>query len=153
MIRRKKASGKEGLLLRIVKYMGDKLEIIGYLEVPGTLVAQWTTPSGSRRKGRNNTMPSLKVENLTPGMILAKPLTKGNMVILGEGTVLTEAWIERIADMGIELIAIEGPSEQPVPMDEALEMLDLRFRSTLDKPYMSEIKEQVKKHIEGLYAG
>ena len=98
-------------------------------------------------------MPSLKVENLTSGMVLAKPLTKGNMVILGEGTVLSEAWIERIADMGIELIAIEGPSEQPVPMDEALEMLDLRFRSSLDKPYMSAIKEQVKKHIEGLYAG
>ena len=97
-------------------------------------------------------MPSVKVENLTAGMILAKPLTKGNMVILGEGTVLSEEWIERIVDMGIDSITIEGPSEQPVPMAEALEMLDVRFRSALDRPYMSEIKEQVRKHITGLYA-
>jgi hypothetical protein len=97
-------------------------------------------------------MASVTVDNLKPGMILAKPLAKGNMVILGEGTVLSEAWISRIADMGIEQIFIEGPSEQPMPKEEALARLDARFRGVLDKPHMSDIKKIIKEHIEGLYA-
>ena len=96
-------------------------------------------------------MPSVTVDNVQPGMILAKPITKGNMVILGEGTVLSETWISRIADMGIEQIFIEGSTEQAVPKEKALEMLDLRFRGVLDKPFMSDIKETVEKHIESLY--
>ncbi|MDI9570884.1 MAG: hypothetical protein QM278_09210 [Pseudomonadota bacterium] len=92
------------------------------------------------------------IENLKEGMVLAKPLTKGNMVILGEGTVLSETWIERIADMGIEQITIEGTKEQAIPKEQALELLDARFRKILDRPYMREIKQSVKEHIESLYA-
>lgn len=96
-------------------------------------------------------MAMVAVDNLKPGMILSKPLTKGNMVVLGEGTVLSETWISRIADMGIERISIEGPSEQPIPQEKALEMLGARFRNVLDQPFMGDIKRSVKKHIEGLY--
>jgi hypothetical protein len=86
-------------------------------------------------------------------MKLAKPLSKGSMIILGEGTVLSEAWISRISDMGCERVFIDGPSEQPIPMEEALAALDARFRGVLDKPHMREIKEIVQEHIEGLYDG
>ncbi|MCX5853660.1 MAG: hypothetical protein NTZ24_03565 [Deltaproteobacteria bacterium] len=96
-------------------------------------------------------MPGVSVDSLQPGMILAKPLSKGTMVIMGEGTVLSEALISRIAGMGIERIFIDGPSEQPIPIEEALAALDARFRGVLDKPHMSEIKKIVKEHIEGLY--
>ena len=89
-------------------------------------------------------MPSVTVDNLKPGMVLAKPLSKGNMVILGEGTVLTEAWISRIVDIGIEQIAIDGQSEQAIPKEEALARLDSRFKNVLDKPHMAEIKKIVK---------
>lgn len=98
-------------------------------------------------------MPNISVDNLKPGMKLAKPLSKGNMVILGEGTELTEAWISRIGDMGIEQVFIDGPVIQPIPLEQALSELDERFRGVLDKPHMSEIKRITKEHIEGLYAG
>lgn len=98
-------------------------------------------------------MLRMPLEKLEPGMKLVKPLLRGNMVILAEGTVLTEVWISRIADMGVAHVFIEGRSEQPVPREEALKQLDLRFQSVGDRPYMQQIKKNAKAHIEGLYGG
>lgn len=86
-------------------------------------------------------------------MKLAKPLSRGSMVILGEGTILTEAWISRIRDMDFEKVYIDGPSEQPIPKEEALEALDARFRTVIDKPHMEPLKIILKEHIESLYVG
>jgi hypothetical protein len=96
-------------------------------------------------------MPKVPVEKLEAGMILVKPLVRGNMVVLGEGTVLTDRWIERITDMAIDHVFIDGPSEQSIPKQEALAQIDGRFRNTEDKPYMKEIKKILKEHVEGLY--
>ena len=96
-------------------------------------------------------MPVVPVEKLEPGMVLAEPLTRGKMVILGEGTVLTGAWISRIADMGVEHVFIDGPSVQTVSKEEALARLNLRFRNIEDRPHMKQIKEIAQAHIEGLY--
>ena len=96
-------------------------------------------------------MPRVTVDKLEPGMKLAKPITRGNMVILGEGTVLTEVWISRIADMEVDHVFIDGPSEQAVPKEDVLAQLDARFKYVEDKPYMKQIKKNVKDHIEGLY--
>jgi hypothetical protein len=96
-------------------------------------------------------MPKVSVEELKPGMKLGKPLSRGNMVLLGEGTVLTETWIDRIGDMGIDGVFVDGPSEQPIPKEEAIRQLDARFRNVLSKPYMEQLRKMVKEHIEGLY--
>jgi len=96
-------------------------------------------------------MPVVPVEKLEPGMVLAKPLIRGTMVILGEGTVLTGAWISRIADMGVERVFIDGPSVQALSREEALARLNLRFRNVDDRPHMKQIKEIAQAHIEGLY--
>jgi len=97
-------------------------------------------------------MPKTPVARLEPGMILAKPImTPNGMVMLGEGTVLTEKWIERIQDMQIPSIFIDGPPVQTVPKEEALADLDARFALVEAKPYMNSIKKIVKEHIEGLY--
>lgn len=96
-------------------------------------------------------MPNVSIENLKPGMVLAKPLTRGTIVILGEGTVLTESWISRLKDMDIEKAYIEGPSEQPIPKQEALEALDARFQYAIDKPHMRKLKNLVTEHVESLY--
>jgi hypothetical protein len=103
------------------------------------------------RAMETQSMLRVPIEKLEPGMKLIKPLTRGNMVILGEGTVLTETWISRIAEMGVDHVFIEGRSEQPVSREEALMRLNLRFRNVEDRPHMKQIKEITRAHIEGLY--
>jgi hypothetical protein len=98
-------------------------------------------------------MPRIASDKLQPGMVLAKPLVgKNGMTLLGEGTELTERWIERIQDMDLEGgIFVEGPSEQTVPLEEALAALEARFETVLDRPHMARIKKIVREQIESLY--
>jgi hypothetical protein len=97
-------------------------------------------------------MPKIPVAKLEPGMKLAKPVTaKNGMVMLGEGTELSVTWIERIADMDIASVFVEGPPIQTTSKEEALANLDARFAKVEGKPYMNLIKKITKEHIEGLY--
>ncbi len=85
-------------------------------------------------------------------MKLAKPIVgKNGMVMLGEGTELTEKWIERIQDMEINGIFVDGPPVQTIPREEALANLEARFVLVEGKPFMNSIKKIVQEHIEGLY--
>jgi hypothetical protein len=98
-------------------------------------------------------MPKFAKENLQPGMKLAKPvLGQNGMVLLPEGAELTEKLIERIQDMDIAAIFVEGPSAQAVPLEEALAALERRFATVQDRPHMGGLKRIVRKHLEGLYA-
>ena len=97
-------------------------------------------------------MPKIASDKLLPGMKLAKPIIgKNGMTLLGEGTELTERWIGNIQDMNVDWISVEGPSEQDVPLDEALASLEKRFETVQDKPYMASIKDLVRRKIESLY--
>jgi hypothetical protein len=97
-------------------------------------------------------MPRIAGDRLLPGMKLAKPIIGNNgMTLLGEGTELTERWIGNIQDMNVEWISVEGPSEQDVPLGEALALLETRFETVNDKPHMASIKNLVRRHIESLY--
>jgi len=85
-------------------------------------------------------------------MKLAKPvIAKNGLVMLGEGMELNETWIERIRDMDIAAVFIDGPPIQTISKEDALAGLDERFALVSDKPYMNVIKKQVKEHVEGLY--
>jgi hypothetical protein len=97
-------------------------------------------------------MPRVAVENLQEGMKLLRPVTdKNGMVLLSEGTVLSEKWIERIQDMAIEAVYIDGPTQKTIPKEEELARLDARFKYMEDVPYMKLLKKIVREHIEGLY--
>lgn len=97
-------------------------------------------------------MPKIQVAKLEPGMKLAKPIVaKSGMIMLGEGTELSDTWIERIKDMDIATVFIEGAPIQAIPKEEALANLEARFAKVEGKPYMNLIKKTVKEHIEGLY--
>jgi hypothetical protein len=97
-------------------------------------------------------MPKIPVAKLEPGMKLSKPvMAKNGMVMLGEGTELTATWIERIQDMEIASIFIDGPPIQTIPKEEALANLEARFALAEGKPFMTSIKKIGKEHIEGLY--
>jgi hypothetical protein len=98
-------------------------------------------------------MPKIATDKLEPGMKLAKPVINQNgMVILGEGTELTEKLIQHLQNMNVDGIFVEGPSVQEVPLDEALASLEKRFETVHDKPYMELIKKVVRKQIESLYS-
>lgn len=97
-------------------------------------------------------MPRIPTDKIEAGMKLIKPITDRNgMVLLSEGTVLTEKWVERIQDMSVDAIYIDGPTIQPVPKDEALSLLNARFQHVENQPHMSFIKKVVHEYIEGLY--
>jgi hypothetical protein len=98
-------------------------------------------------------MPKFAKENLQPGMKLARPvLGQSGMVLLPEGVELTEKLIERIQDMDVAAIFVEGPSEQALSREEALALLEKRFEAVRDKPHMGLIKRIVRRQIEDLYA-
>ena len=91
-------------------------------------------------------------EALEPGMKLAKPIYGQNeMVLLAEGMELTEKWIERIQDMDVNGVFVDGNSEPKIPREEALAALEERFSSVAYEPHMAEIKRAVRAHIESLY--
>ncbi|MDI6726437.1 MAG: hypothetical protein QMD32_05695 [Smithellaceae bacterium] len=97
-------------------------------------------------------MPKISPDKLEVGMKLVKPVVnKNGMVLLGEGVELTEKWIERIIDMDIDSVYVEGLSRQEIPKEERLAQLEARFSYVMDRPYMNLIKKAVASHIEGLY--
>jgi hypothetical protein len=97
-------------------------------------------------------MPKIPVEQLKPGMKLARPLLNASgMVLMAEGTELTEARISKIENMGVDSVYIDGPSKPARPKEELLVSLDRRFAKVEGKPNMALIKKAVKEHIEAMY--
>ena len=66
-------------------------------------------------------------------------------------TWLNETRIERIRDMNIIAVFVEGVAAQAVPKQEMLARVEARFKSVENKPYMGMLKKAVQEHIEGLY--
>ncbi len=104
-------------------------------------------PNAKELKGLRKIHP----DKLEPGMILAKPILIGSAVFLGEGVVLTERLVSRIQNMNLDYAFVEGRSEQDMPLEEALALLDHRFRNCDGSDLMMNIKEIVRKHIIELY--
>jgi hypothetical protein len=98
-------------------------------------------------------MPKITADKLKAGMKLTKPvLNKAGMMLLGEGTELTETWIRRIQDMDIAVVHVDGPEPERVPKEELLAEVDKRFKNMENKPYMGQLKRALQRHIECLYA-
>jgi len=54
-------------------------------------------------------MQQINIKSVTDGMVLAEPLTNAHGgIVLGKGTVLTEAFANRLARMGFTTICVEG---------------------------------------------
>lgn len=96
-------------------------------------------------------MRRISVDDLQPGMKLARPIIKDAITLLGNGTELTERLIAKIKDLNITDVAIDAPREDGMTKDTLLRQLDLRFHNRDDKPYMDLIKRLVKEHIEDFY--
>lgn len=97
-------------------------------------------------------MPKMPVEQLMAGMKLARPLMNSSgMVLMAEGTELTEARISKIENMGVDSVFIDGPSRPAKPKKDLLDALDGRFAKVEGNPRMSLIKKTVRDHFEAMY--
>jgi len=92
-------------------------------------------------------MQQISIKSVTDGMILAEPLKNAHGgIVLGKGTVLTEAFASRLSRMGFNSLCVEGnPVEakgtasdaqaddiQKIPMEKL-------FEGKLDSEFMQEI--------------
>ncbi|MCX5815753.1 MAG: hypothetical protein NTX75_05855 [Proteobacteria bacterium] len=97
-------------------------------------------------------MPKILLNELKPGMKLAKPvLNEDDITLLGEDTELTEAVIEKLKTLDVYAVYVKGVSKPDMPREEALLELDKRFEKVEHEPYMDMLKRVLKEHIEGLY--
>lgn len=93
-------------------------------------------------------MQHIPISLATGGMVLARDVRRENnptsLPICGKGMPLTDSLIERLRNMGIPSVYVEG---HPVEMEgertleEELELLDRRFRKVKDDPFMNKLKE------------
>ena len=97
-------------------------------------------------------MPKKAPDNLQTGMILSKPVTNANgVVLLMEGTELTEAMIEKIRDINAESVYVKGAPESGILLEEMILVLDRRFKAVEGAPFMGIIKNAMREHIENIY--
>ncbi|MCL4456881.1 MAG: hypothetical protein M1147_10350 [Nitrospirae bacterium] len=97
-------------------------------------------------------MPKVPANSLKPGMKLSKPvMNDAGMILLGEGTELTNALIERLQNMNVSSVYVEGAAAPQKPLEEILSELDARFKKTENEPNMGLLKKLFRDHIEGLY--
>lgn len=97
-------------------------------------------------------MSKVTPDSLEPGMKTAKPVVNtSGMVLLGENTELTPELIDRIRNMDVDSVYVQGSSKPPVPIETQLADLDNRFRLVSDAPCMDIIKNALRKHFEALY--
>lgn len=98
-------------------------------------------------------MPKLSPSGLEPGMITARSVVNGNgMVLLGENTELTAELIDRIKNMDVDSVYVQGATLPSRPRDEFLAEIESRFRLAGSDPNMDTVRRAVIRHIEGLYA-
>lgn len=97
-------------------------------------------------------MSKIALDKLEAGMKLAKPVENSSgMVLLGENTELTVELIDKIKNMGIDSVYIQGMSKPSVPIEVMLSKLDECFKMVESEPYMDILKKVFKEHIESLY--
>jgi hypothetical protein len=94
----------------------------------------------------------IPVDELKPGMVVARAITNDSgMVLLSEGTELTDSLITRLNRMDLRSIFVAGAPATGKSREEMLEELDARFRKTEKEPHMGLIKSIIKDRIEEVY--
>ena len=99
-------------------------------------------------------MQNIPLSLAQDGMVLAKEVVRPEKPdgppLFGKGMALSSSHIERLAQMGIQFIVVEG---RPVVMegdlstDEQLEKLEARFARCGTDPLMQTLKAAVERHI------
>lgn len=99
-------------------------------------------------------MQNIPLTLAKPGMVVAREI-KGSddpasMTICGKGVTLTEPLINRLQQMGIQAVTVEGhpvKSEGETTLEEMLAALDRRFARVEDDGLMMRIKALYRKQL------
>ncbi|MCX8069117.1 MAG: hypothetical protein N2738_01295 [Thermodesulfovibrionales bacterium] len=97
-------------------------------------------------------MAKVAPTNLKAGMKLQKPVVNdAGMVMLGEGTVLTDQMINKINNMNISFVFVEGAQQKTKNKDDLLLEIDNRFKKSESNEYMALLHRVMREHIEETY--
>ncbi|HRC43838.1 MAG TPA: hypothetical protein PLT27_07295 [Nitrospira sp.] len=99
-------------------------------------------------------MKRVVIEELTTGMILAKPVTNNaGLVVLPVGAELDEATLSRLQRLGLTSVYVEGePGDaNGKTLDELEAELDHRFRLVAHDPIQSQLREAIRLHLRNTH--
>ncbi len=93
-------------------------------------------------------MQKLPITQVTPGMVLAKPvMSDKGMPLCAEGSELTEMLIERLKQMNIPVLTVKGhPVDTGVPaktIEEKIQEMSARFARVEGDPLMGRIRDAI----------
>ena len=95
-------------------------------------------------------MQKIPLELARPDMVLAKPVTRENgMVLVAAGTRLTDALISKLGNMGVEEVAVQGDSLGmgdgcgAEALEKKRERLEYLFRNFKEDAYMQRMKSLI----------
>ena len=99
-------------------------------------------------------MQNIPLTLALPGMVLGRDIKNSDdpaaMTVCGKGVKLTESLLERLSQMGIQSLVVEGHPVKiagEATLEEMLAALDKRFTRVQDDPLMMKIKEIHRKRI------
>ncbi|WP_028573766.1 hypothetical protein [Desulfonatronovibrio hydrogenovorans] len=100
-------------------------------------------------------MQKIPLNLARPGMVLEKPVLRDNgLVLVAQGTQLSDALLGRLENMGVSTITVEGSpldlegGARSVSYEERIESLDHMFRNFRDDPWMIRMKEFIRSYFE-----
>ena len=97
-------------------------------------------------------MQKIPLEKAAEGMILAKPILRGNgVVLMGEGTELNEQLIERLKSLDITKITVKGQplgGEEEKSVELLISELEERFAPVSSDKLCVQIMNIIKKDIK-----
>ncbi len=99
-------------------------------------------------------MKRVVIEELTPGMILAKPVTNSTgLVVLPIGAELDEATLVRLQRLGLPSVYIEGDAGDASgkTLAELEAELDHRFRRVVDDPLQYQLREAIRLQLRSTH--
>lgn len=97
-------------------------------------------------------MPRILIDQVQQGMRLSRPITNdAGLLLFSEGTILTETHINRLKEMGLTSIYVEGDNTPKVPLEEALKNIEERFSLNREDPLMIMLKRALIEYTKNLY--
>ena len=99
-------------------------------------------------------MQNIPLTLAAPGMVLGRDIKSSEdpsaMTVCGKGVKLTESLIDRLRQMEIQSLTVEGHPvkiEGEASLEEMMAALDKRFTRVQDDPLMKKIKDIYRKRI------